>query len=41
LFGALLLDLFDPGTKPLANFSLELCLIVLQFQILDGFSISV
>lgn len=41
VFGSLLLDLFDPGTKPSAYFSLEFCLIVLQLQILDGFSISV
>ena len=40
-FGSLLLDLFDPGTKPLANFPLELCLIVLKLQVLDGFSISI
>ena len=41
VFGSLLLDLFDPGTKPLTNFSLELCLVVLQLQFLDGFPISV
>jgi hypothetical protein len=41
LLGSLLLDLFDPGTKPLGNFSLELCLVVLQLQILDGVSISI
>ena len=41
VFGSLLLDLLNPGTKPLLNFSLELCLIVLRLQILDGFSISV
>ena len=40
-FGSFLLDLFDLGAKPLANFSLELCLVVLQFQVLDGFSISI
>jgi hypothetical protein len=41
VFGSLLLDLFDPGTKPVANFSLELCLVVLLLQILDGFSITI
>ena len=41
LFGSLLLDLFDLGTKPRANFSLELCLVVLELQVLDGFSISI
>jgi hypothetical protein len=41
VFGTLLLDLFDPGTKPRAYFPLKLCLIVLQLQILDGFSISI
>ena len=39
--GSLLLYLFDPGTKPSFNFSLELCLIVLLLQNLDGFSISI
>ena len=39
--GSLLLDLFDPGTKPSFNFSFELCLIVLLLQILDGVSISI
>jgi len=29
VFGSLLLDLFDPGTKPSTHFSLKLCLIVL------------
>jgi hypothetical protein len=41
LFGSLLLDLFDPGTKPRANFSLELCLVVLELQVLDGFSFTI
>jgi hypothetical protein len=41
MFGSLLLDLFDPGTKPAANLPLELSLIFLQLQILDGFSIGI
>ena len=39
--GSFILNLFDLCTKPLANFSLELCLIVLELQILDGFSITI
>ena len=41
VFASLLLDLLDFGTNPITNFSLELGLVVLQLQILDGFSIIV
>src|SRR5215216_5104270 len=41
VFGALLLDRFDLCTKPDAHLPLDLCLIVLKLQFLDGFSISI